>query len=273
MTAIVDYNQLWRLLRQRQGGRTVDWDRRAASFHRAVAGTSAEVEAQIGALGLRPTDTVLDMGAGTGRFAVPLARHAAHITALEPSAGMLAYLEQGMADAGLSNYSAVRRRWEDIEVGRDIPVHDVVFASNSLGFDDLAAGLEKIDAAARRAVHLLWFAGNERHPMDAELLRRLGRDERERFAPDYLFIVHVLHAMGIYANVSIKQAATRQIYDSPDDAVAWWSERGDISLSETEILRTYLTETLEPTGDGRFATTRTGWRARIWWEKEEDGGA
>jgi SAM-dependent methyltransferase len=268
MTAIVNYNELWRLLRQRQRGRTVDWDRRAASFHRAVAGTSAEVEAQVCALGLRPTDTVLDMGAGTGRFAVPLARYAAHVTALEPSAGMLAYLKQGMADAGLSNYSVVHRRWEDAEVGRDFPVHDIVFASNSLGFDDLAAGLEKIDAAARRAVHLFWFAGRERHPMDAELLRRLGRNEQERYSPDYLFIVNVLHGMGIYANVSVEKATSRQIYDTPDDAVAWWCERNDISSSETEILRTYLAETLEPTDDGRFATMRTGWRARIWWEKE-----
>ena len=271
MTAIVDYNELWRLLRQGRRGPTADWDRRAASFHRAVVGTSAEVEAQIAALGLRPADTVLDMGAGTGRFAVPVARQVAHVTALDPSAGMLAYLEQGMADAGLSNYSVVRRRWEDVEVGRDVPVHDVVFASNSLGFDDLAAGLEKIDAAARRVVHLLWFAGNERHPMDRVLLRRLGRGEQDRFAPDYIFIVNVLHAMGIYANVSVEKSTSRRIYDSPDDAVARWCEHHDISSSETEILRTYLEETLEPTGDGRFATVRTGWRARIWWEKEGGG--
>jgi SAM-dependent methyltransferase len=271
MTSIVDYNELWRLLRQRRGGHTVDWDRRAASFHRAVAQTSTEVEEQIGALNLRLTDTVLDMGAGTGRFAVPIARHVAHVSALEPSAGMVAYLERGMADAGLSNYSVVRRRWEDVEVGRDIPVHDVVFASNSLGFDDLAAGLKKLDAAARRAVHLLWFAGNERHQMDAELLRRLGRDGRERFTPDYLFIVNVLHAMGIYANVSVERATIRQFFDSPDDAVAWWCDRSDISSSEVEVLRAYFAETLDATGDGRFATTRKGWRARIWWEKEGSG--
>ena len=269
MTAIVDYNELWRLLRQRSGGHAVDWDQRAASFHRAVAGASAEVKAQIGALGLRPDDTVLDMGAGTGRFAVPMARRVAHVTALDPSAGMLAYLEQGMADAGLSNYSVICRRWEDVEVGRDVSVHDVVFASNSLGFDDLAAGLEKIDTAARRAVHILWFAGGERHPMDRELLRRLGRNGQERFTPDYIFIVNVLHAMGIYANVTVERFTHRQIYETHDDAVIWWRERGDISPSEVDILRTYLEETLEPTDDGRFARVRAGRRARIWWEKED----
>lgn len=268
MTSIVNYNELWRFLRQRQRGRTVNWDQRAASFYRAVAGTSAEVEEQIGALNLLPTDTVLDMGAGTGRFAVPMARYVSHVTALDPSPGMLAYLEEGMAQAGHTNYSVVRRRWEDVDVGRDVPVHDVVFASNSLGFDDLRAGLEKIDAAARRAVHLLWFAGNERHPMDAELLRRLGRDKEARFTPDYLFLVNILHAMGIYANVSVKRVTNRRIYETVDAAALWWFERGDFSPEEEKILHSYLAEILEPTGDGRFAENRTAWRTHIWWEKE-----
>ena len=82
---------------------------------------------------------------------------------------MASYLKQGMAKAGLSNYSVVSKRWEDVEVGKDIQVHDIVFASNSLGFPNLADGLKKLDAAAKRAVHILWFAGPDRHPMDEEL--------------------------------------------------------------------------------------------------------
>jgi SAM-dependent methyltransferase len=269
MIPIVNYNELWRLFWQRQKGRTTNWDQRATSFHRATARSSTEIEEQINAFNLLPTDTILDMGAGTGRFAVPMARRVSHVTALDPSAGMLAYLKEGMAQEGYSNYSVVRRRWEDVVVGEDVLVHDVVLASNSLGFEDLAAALEKIDAAARRAVHLLWFAGETRRPMDAELLRLLGRDRETRFSPDYLFIVNILHAMGIYANVSVKKVVNRRIYDTVDDAVLWASERDDFSPAEMEILRTYLTEKMEPTGDGRFAEYRVGWRAHIWWEKEE----
>ncbi|MFA5396098.1 MAG: class I SAM-dependent methyltransferase [Methanogenium sp.] len=272
MIPIVNYNELWRLLQQRQGGRSKDWDKRAASFHQATSRSSAEIEEQIDALNLLPTDTVLDMGAGTGRFAVPMARRVSHVTALDPSTGMLAYLEEGMAQAGLSNYSVVLKRWEDVVVGQDIPVHDVVFASNSLGFEDLATELEKINAAARRAVHILWFAGETRHPMDAELLCRLGRDREARFSPDYLYIVNILHAMGIYADVSIKKVLSRRIYDTVDDAVVWMLERDDFSSEEVVILRTYLAETMEPMDDGRFADYRTGWRAHIWWEKEDVDG-
>ena len=75
--------------------------------------------------------------------------------------------------------------------------------------------------------------------------------------------------MGIYANVSVKKVVNRRIYDTVDDAVLWASERDDFSPAEMEILRSYLTEKMEPTGDGRFAEYRVGWRAHIWWEKEE----
>ncbi len=267
MTGIIQYNELWRILHQKKKSGGVDWDKRAHSFFRAVSGSN-EAENLIPSLRLKETDTILDMGAGTGRFAVPFARYVRHVTALEPSVEMASYLEKGMKEAGLSNYNVVSKRWEDVVIGKDIPVHDIVFASNSLGFSDLAGGLEKLDASAKRAVHLLWFAGPERHPMDPELKQRLGRPNEPAFQPDYIFIAHVLHDMGIYANIQIDPINTRHRYENLDEAVLWWSERGDISPDEIPLLRTFLSEKLEHTDDGHLVMQRNGWRARIWWEKE-----
>ncbi|MGB9633644.1 MAG: class I SAM-dependent methyltransferase, partial [Chloroflexaceae bacterium] len=42
---------------------------------------------------LRPDDTVLDIGAGTGRYLPHLARRVAHVVAVEPSPAMRAELE------------------------------------------------------------------------------------------------------------------------------------------------------------------------------------
>jgi SAM-dependent methyltransferase len=266
MSNLINYNELWRLLHQKKHSKGVDWDKRAHSFFRAVSG-SEEPEKVISSLNLREADTVLDMGAGTGRFAVPMARKVSHLTALEPSTGMSSYLEKGMLEAGLTNYSVVRKRWEDVVIGRDLPVHDVVFASNSLGFPDLAAGLKKLDDAATRSVHILWFAGNERHPMDPELARRLGKDGKGGYWPDYLFILNVLHSLGIYANVSVEPVRTSHAYEDLDEAVSWWSDRSDIEPDQIPVLREYLAQTLKPMDDGRISMSRSGWRARIWWEK------
>ncbi|TMF02817.1 MAG: class I SAM-dependent methyltransferase [Chloroflexi bacterium] len=46
-----------------------------------------------------PTDTVIDIGAGGGRYALPLALVTREVVALEPSEGMRRVLQEGMAVA------------------------------------------------------------------------------------------------------------------------------------------------------------------------------
>ncbi|MFL5626282.1 MAG: class I SAM-dependent methyltransferase, partial [Ktedonobacteraceae bacterium] len=71
------------------------WDRRARGFHRATRDTITadpffhRLKAEV-----TPQTTVLDVGAGTGRFTLALAPQARHVTALEPNASMLSYLRQ-----------------------------------------------------------------------------------------------------------------------------------------------------------------------------------
>ena len=50
---------------------------------------------------------VLEVGAGTGRFTVELARQARQVTALDVSAGMLAQLEARAREQGLDNITSV----------------------------------------------------------------------------------------------------------------------------------------------------------------------
>src|SRR5437868_13409163 len=47
---------------------------------------------------LEPNDVVLDIGAGGGRYALPVALVALEVIALDPSPGMLEVLRQGMAE-------------------------------------------------------------------------------------------------------------------------------------------------------------------------------
>lgn len=268
MTDIVDYNAIWRIFRKKHNNPSFNWDDRASSFNKIASATSDEVIRNVEAIGIRPSDTVLDMGAGTGRYAVHLAKKASHLTVLEPSKGMLSFLEENMKDAGITNYSVLNKNFEDVEVGKDLAVHDVVFASNSLGFDDLRAGLEKLDSAAKRVVNILWFAGPSRHIPDPELMKRLGTETVDISMPDYITIAHVLHQMGIYANISVEKVTRKQYYDSPGEAADFWIERGDYSDEEKEIVRDYMEEMLRPEDDGRYSTVRSYRSARIWWEKE-----
>jgi SAM-dependent methyltransferase len=51
---------------------------------------------------------VVDLGTGTGRFALAAARRFGHVTAVDVSPAMLALLRERAADAGLGNLDCVR---------------------------------------------------------------------------------------------------------------------------------------------------------------------
>ena len=57
-----------------------------------------------------PGDRWLDIGAGAGRYALPLAIEVAEVIAVEPSASMRNALRTGKAEHGLSNLRIVRGR-------------------------------------------------------------------------------------------------------------------------------------------------------------------
>lgn len=65
---------------------------------------------------ISPGQTLIDVGAGGGRLALPLALHCEHVTAVEPSPSMAEVLETAARDHSISNISVVRARWEDAVV-------------------------------------------------------------------------------------------------------------------------------------------------------------
>src|SRR2546427_6735039 len=59
----------------------------------------------------QPGETWLDIGAGGGRYALPLALLAREVIAVEPSEGMQRVLRQTMAEQAISNVRVVPARW------------------------------------------------------------------------------------------------------------------------------------------------------------------
>jgi len=96
----------------------------------------------------RPEDTWLDIGAGGGRFAVPLARRVARLVAIEPSPAMRGTLTMAVADAGLTNLEVHNTRWPDPAWSIDA---DVAMAAHVI-YDIRAIGpfIEAMERHARR---------------------------------------------------------------------------------------------------------------------------
>jgi hypothetical protein len=101
--------------------RTVRWYRRAVE-RGDYAGRVLEA---IGAE-LDECRTALDVGAGCGALAIPLARRLRHVTALEPSPAMARGARQWAADAGLANVTVVQAAWGEVP----IEPHDLVLCAH-----------------------------------------------------------------------------------------------------------------------------------------------
>ena len=277
MAGIINWNELWKVMRSGHYRRRAHedpgslWDKKAREFNKSMMQNRERAEKQIANIGLKPDYTVLDVGAGTGRLAIPIAKHVKTVTAIDQSTGMLECLQENMEKEGITNIVCVNKRWEDVELGVDIEPHDVVLASHSLGMSDIQEALAKMDAAAKKYVYILTSAGRWMGDGEEEGLWKAIFGERHRtWRSDYMFFCNLLHDMKIYANVDIRDAEYEQHYESLDEAVTKWKEMHDIPAEKEAILREYLSKILiEDDGNGTLCFKRKSKSATIWWQKAE----
>ncbi|HSM39023.1 MAG TPA: class I SAM-dependent methyltransferase [Candidatus Limnocylindrales bacterium] len=99
----------------------------------------------------RPGETWLDIGAGAGRYALPLALHVARVVAMDPSPAMLDQLREGMARHGIPNIEALPGRWPadaGLVAGRGVDVS--LIAHVGYDVEPIAPFLDAMEHAARR---------------------------------------------------------------------------------------------------------------------------
>jgi ubiquinone/menaquinone biosynthesis C-methylase UbiE len=90
----------------------------------------AEDLAVLAAHGLDAASTVVDLGAGTGRFALAAARRFGHVTAVDVSEAMLGFLRQRAAAAGVANLECVQAGFLSYQHAG--PPADAVYTRNAL---------------------------------------------------------------------------------------------------------------------------------------------
>ena len=275
LTGFINWNELRKAMiseghRKMSKNPAEEWDKRAEEFNRSTKEDDNRTEELVDRFRLDPNYSVLDLGAGTGRFSVPIAKRVQHVTAIDPSDGMLNYLKENMTEEGLSNYRCIQKRWEDVEIGVDIEPHDVVIASHSLGMFDLQVALSKMDDAAKKYVFILaaagkWFYDDIEDALYEQVYKR--PPSRGGWRSDYMLIYNILHDMGIYANVEIMDSDDFQRYESLDEAVERWRVMTEIPEKNKPILREYLAKNLIEDNNGLLFRWRTK-GAMIWWPKE-----
>jgi len=143
-----------------------------------------------------PDKTVLDVGGGAGRYALPLALRSRQVTVVEPSPSMTDALDVACREAGIDNVIAIRARWEDAQVE---PADMVLCANVVYGVADIEPFVRKLNEKARETVAIVAY-------MDAPMsmmspLWEAVHGEKRIDPPAFLELLPALWEMGIFPNL------------------------------------------------------------------------
>ena len=245
--AEIDWDSEWK---QAQTGRSVAyssefWDKKAPSF-RSQGVTDYERDFLTYAC-IEKDWTVLDVGAGSGTFTLPLALEGHEVTAIDFSPGMLTHLN---AEAKLENVedriTTIQGSWDDDwqTLGIEPESVDVVIASRSFLTFELCAALKKLNDTARKRVCLT--IGVASFPFyDVKLMQEIGRSLP--VAGDYFILLGALAEMGILAEVRLIGSLRRDVYlDRAGAKEAVLHSLGSVTAEEEVHLERYFDEHIIP---------------------------
>ncbi len=253
------------------------WARRAESFRAFVKLASRAEDPLVASVRrqIQPGETLLDIGAGTGRHALALAADAVRVTALDPSPAMLNFLREDAAEGGLDNVDVIEGGWPD--AAGETPPADIVISANVLyPIEDVVPFLVAMDGHARRLCFLQMMV---RQPwFDPPGLWEAVHGAPRRPQPAYMEAVNLLHQLGCYANVELASASIPRTFGDLDAAVERFAESvavGD-DAERRGRLRAALETMLERQEDGQLGLRAQRFsQATIWWEAGvlQDAGA
>ena len=176
--------------------------------------------------------TVLDVGSGGGRLALPIAAPVGQVTAVDPSPAALSILRREARRRGLDNIRCVAGRWEAVVVN---PADVAVCAHVLPLVADAAPFLRRLDGAAARV--LLQVSATSFDLLLDPFWRHFHGRARQP-APSYLDAVAVLAELGIDADVDVVEVPFTARHR--DLAGAARSYREQLALPDTAEVRAEL---------------------------------
>ena len=210
-----------------------------------------------------PTKTLLDVGGGAGRFALPLALRASQVTLVDSSRSMLEEFRDGARQNAIENVSAVEGSWEDAEVE---PAGVVLCAHVVYGVVDVEPFIAKLAARAAERVLVLMFTDSPQSAL-SPFWKPVHGEERVDL-PAMPELLWVLWEMGISPALEIVETGSAQIFESREAAIDQLRQRLYVTpdTPEDERLHAAAEELLVETPDG-FATRGAGPRRQglLWW--------
>ncbi len=179
-----------------------------------------------------PGETLIDVGAGGGRLALPLALTCSWVHAVEPSPSMCDVLRETASEAGIENVSVTQATWEDASVD----TAEVVLSSHVVYVvQEIEPFIRKQEAHARRLVLCVAFQSPPQAAMGG-LWEQVHGEGRLRL-PSLPELLPVLEELGIRAEVTGLEPRPVQTFESFEDAQVSLKQRLYVKPDSAEEAR------------------------------------
>ncbi len=210
------------------------------------------IEKTLKGFNLTPGYRVLDIGAGPGNLALPIAKNVHSVTTIEPSYGMNRVMRNDIQEQGIVNIIPIEKTWEEVDPNIDLePPYDLVIASMSLGMNNIQAAIEKMNQVCTGIVTLFWHAGI---PGWEDMPKTLWPElfgEKYHGGPKSDILFQVLYQMGIYPEIQVFSNHFHEIFPSLENALEFYCKRFDpIQPEHWPLLESYLSEKCIKTKEG-----------------------
>ncbi len=191
---------------------------------------------------------VLDVGAGGGRLALPLALSGKKVIAVEPSPSMCRVLREVAAESGVTNVQVVESGWLEA----DVPKVDVALCCHVLYVvQEIEAFVRKLEEHAARVLVVLYQA-----PPQSQVypLWEMVHGEPRLPLPSLPEFLEVLDQLGIGPEVEVVHTERNRGYDNLEAAKEQIARRLYVlpKSPEMELLESLLPQVLEER-DGGFS--------------------
>jgi precorrin-6B methylase 2 len=211
MEKMTNWIKLWQELvdaqsdyRARKGGRGRSkdhWKDKAREFDKKVRERWERPDPHrdfiLSRLRASPGASVLDIGAGTGSWALLMAPEAQRITALEPSADMRKVMAENLEREGIDNVDILNMTWPSF----DVTPHDFSFCSHAMyGARDLPSFISAMVNAARQSCFIL-IRALDGNGLLAQAAQKIWGQPND--SPNFSVAYGVLRQMGISPNVIV----------------------------------------------------------------------
>ena len=191
--------------------------------------------------------TLVDIGGGAGRLALPLSLSREAVTVVDSSKSMLLELQDSCEEAKIENVSSVFGLWEDAV----IDIHEGALCSHvTYGIENIGKFLENVNQYASKRVVIIAFMKSPQAHLES-LWRDVHEEERVHL-PGVPELMDVLWQLGIAPELNIIEHLGPHIYGSEKDAISDLRRRLYVNQGtrKDEILTRVLKSDLKPTEQG-----------------------